>query len=895
MQLLARISSAIIGLLFLISRSVFAHDGFIENMGQVRDQMGEVRTDVRFSLPFSGGLIHLTDHGFTYDLLQSTGSPKTEASTFELNYHRIEVRFENAQLPQWEATQPLHQQHFYLGTNGNFTAQVFDRVVCKNLYSNIDIEFLVTSNGFKYNIIARPGSNLNAVQFSFLGPNDVHMSKAGILGLQTRFGVLEEHIPESFLQNNGTSTTIDARAELSETGTLTFKCPAWDGQSTLVIDPIPHLLWSTYLGGPMLDQVEAIDTDTEGNIYVAGFSQSAVNIATSGSYQGQLVGAINCVLIKYLANGQKEWGTYLGGGQGDRCYAMTYHDPTAIYLAATTFSPGLATVGANQTQINGADDMLIARFDNTGNLLWATYHGGNDHDFPAALATSASGDLYVTGHTRSSNNIASAGAYDLTFTGLENAFLMKFSPWGLPIWGTYIGNDADRTEGIGVDSLGHVYVAGSTSSTTGIAGGTAPFTTYQGERDGFAMSFSADGDYRWGTYLGGASFEDVHSLHVSNTGNTTVVANTESAGLATPNAHQTQMASIDEGLIVQYNANGTLLWATYFGGDGVEYLHNINADADGNLVIAGMSESNGGITSNEAFQPVRVAMYDAFVAEFTANGQFRWGTFFGGEADEQVNALAIDPRHGHIVLGGLTQSNSAMATPNALQISFSGGLHDGFVARICEPILPQLIISQTAVCLGSVIDVEVTNQAAFDTIHWGIFGQGAQVAFQPSLAGPLEFTASVVDTNACPISRSIATNVHPNPEPEITSVGPWLAGVEAEFQTASNYTTYLWAPIPASNPVLFYTPTDEGADSVCVIVTDSVGCEGSACFVFEVDGPNDIPPALSISSDMGPIILRDLLGRVVFEGHFSQAQNLKSGTYLCTWPSGKTIKFVLVD
>jgi hypothetical protein len=109
-------------------------------------------------------------------------------------------------------------------------------------------------------------------------------------------------------------------------------------------------------------------------------------------------------------------------------------------------------------------------------LDWATYHGGTLLDEGLAVATDAAGNVYLAGLTRSAGiHFASAGAHLVAAPGGRNAFLAKFNNAGVRQWATYYGGTGnDFGLSVATDAAGNVYLAGYTSSTTGIS--TVGFT-----------------------------------------------------------------------------------------------------------------------------------------------------------------------------------------------------------------------------------------------------------------------------------------------------------------------------------------------------------------------------------------------------------------------------------
>lgn len=109
--------------------------------------------------------------------------------------------------------------------------------------------------------------------------------------------------------------------------------------------------WGTYLGGDGIDVAQSCAIDPSGNLYVAGYTSSRPDIATSGVHQASYGGGeMDAFLVKFAAGGERLWGTYYGGSGKDQGYACAV-EPTggAVYLAGRTESfENIATPSAHQ-------------------------------------------------------------------------------------------------------------------------------------------------------------------------------------------------------------------------------------------------------------------------------------------------------------------------------------------------------------------------------------------------------------------------------------------------------------------------------------------------------------------------------------------------------------------
>ena len=246
--------------------------------------------------------------------------------------------------------------------------------------------------------------------------------------------------------------------------------------------------WATYFGGNFGDVSTAVTNDLAGNIYITGNTNSTVGIASAG--QTANAGGYEAFLAKFNSSGNKIWSTYLGGNSDDYGLGLDCDDSANIYVAGQTLSTsGLSTVGAYQgTYGGGGQDGLLAKFNNSGTLVWSTYYGGSSEDAIGKVYTAPDGSLYVCGFT-GSTGMATIDGPQPTFGGYYDGFISRFSNAGTLVWGSYIGGvDVDQAAGICGDAFGNFFVTGATTSATGIATSSAWQGAFGGgDYDGFLL------------------------------------------------------------------------------------------------------------------------------------------------------------------------------------------------------------------------------------------------------------------------------------------------------------------------------------------------------------------------------------------------------------------------
>lgn len=772
--------------------------------------------------------VHLRNGGFTYQFFAGLASEYEGATRYAV--HRIDVDLVGASSDPTVITDKSRSSaRFYMPHAWGVQADLVDEVLYKDVHEGVDVRFGMQQGRFKYDILCRDAEAMAKVRLRYSGSTTTPVvGESGGVVIGTRFGEVVEHIPLSLLCNEGVckEVTVIVRPTLLP-GEFQFELQGeWPEGNTLVIDPMPEQLWSTYTGGPGYDQNTRVAVDEDGNLWLAGHTDSFENIATSGAHQTELLGFQNCFLQRYTTDGELIQGTYFGGELAERCYAMVLEPGTGnVYLGGGAFSPGLATPGAYQEQIASVDDALLVKFSPSGELLWSTYYGGPGHDLIAAMTMDASGDLLMTGHTRSAVGVATD---QTTLEGVENVLVAKFTPDGQRVWGSYLGATVDEGWGIGVDGDGQVYVCGTTASFVNISTPGAHQVQNGGGRDAFLARYSSEGELLWSTYHGGPGDDACQALVVSDDGTVVIVGSTASAtGIASSNAAQGLPGSENDGFLARFTPAGERIWGTYLGGEQLEEFTAMVEEPDGGLLLCGWSQSLNGVTTPNAFQRFPAGEFDALILRCSANGALDWGTYLGGPLSEYAYDLARDPASGHVVVIGITRSESGVSAPDATYPDFLGGLYDGFMARFCVPPTPTIAVIDGVVLCGAG-PFQFAIDGSYDEIAWNVGGSASELEWEPQAPGSYVVYADVVGQGGCPgTSDTLLVTVVAD------AFIPELVLVADPAEAACTGTEILVSVQPAFSPALWWNGST--GPSTSLVLSDTLPFAASIT-VFNAEG-----------------------------------------------------------
>lgn len=364
------------------------------------------------------------------------------------------------------------------------------------------------------------------------------------------------------------------------------------------------------------------------------------------------------------------WSGSLGGTQYDEVRAAAADPDGNLILVGTSFSSGWVA-GGHDTTWGGDGDAFVVKISPEGAPLWSTYLGGTLDDGAAGVAVDADGNIYVAGWTRSTGWIS--GGYDTTYAGFGDGFVVKLSPTGAYLWGTYVGgSDWDAISAIALDENGNIYVAGTTSSSGWIRGGFD--SSYNGGTfDAFAAKLTTTGQFVWSTYLGGSQRDYAFALAFAE-GAVYVAGRTSSPDWMVAGEDLTYGGSYD-GFLVRLSSTGQRVWSTYLGGSAEDAALAVAASQNA-IYVAGRTASSDWSSQSPLIGPQ--GSQDAFILAMRPDGQTLWYTYLGGTGDDSATSAAVG-NDGTILAGGQT---ALVDWAGGRILGSSGGGSEGILLRL---------------------------------------------------------------------------------------------------------------------------------------------------------------------------------------------------------------------
>ena len=194
------------------------------------------------------------------------------------------------------------------------------------------------------------------------------------------------------------------------------------------------LVYATFAGGAGEDHGLAIAIDAQGGAYATGSTASADFPATAGAYDTVYGGGADGFATKLAPSGQLAYSTFLGGAVFDQGSGIGVDGQGRASVVGYTGSVDYpTTAGAHDTVYGGGADGFATTVAASGDqLAFSTFLGGSAGDRAHAVAIDGQGSGYVTGYTSSTDYPTTAGAYDTTHTGNNEAVVTKLAALEVP-------------------------------------------------------------------------------------------------------------------------------------------------------------------------------------------------------------------------------------------------------------------------------------------------------------------------------------------------------------------------------------------------------------------------------------------------------------------------------
>ncbi len=500
-------------------------------------------------------------------------SRSTNNPVLLLHSHIYQVEFLNSS-EQVEITgdKPLDTyNNYFIGndsTKWRSHCKVYQAIVYKNIYPNIDLRYYTENDQLKYDLVVHPGGNPDNIILKYKGADKLGV-KNGQITIHTSVGDVLEMIPRTYAFSAKGNKDVECVYKLGPDQTVRFKITNYSPESTLIIDPT--LVFSSFTGSHSDNWGYTATYDESGNFYSGSITLNSEPINNGnlfpyspGAYQTKFMGGngtddggyqYDITIMKFSSNGvNRLYATYLGGNGNEQPHSLVADQAGNLVIAGRTSSTNFPSVvtGGGKDLNKGGYDIILVKLNAAGTgLIGSRIIGGSANDgvniapkysrniVPmgqnslrlnygddgrSEVILDNTGNVYLASCTSSSNFPVSANAFQKNSGGMQDGVFIKTSPdLGTILASSYLGgNKDDAAFALALDPLtGNVFIAGGTSSGNfpGTGNGPVISSSNKGGIDGFLSIVSKDGGTLIKTsYMGTSGTEVLYGVQFDSKG-----------------------------------------------------------------------------------------------------------------------------------------------------------------------------------------------------------------------------------------------------------------------------------------------------------------------------------------------------------------------------------------
>jgi len=647
----------------------------------------------------------------------------------------LELRFAGANpTPRMEAEeQRTGVSNYFIGrdpNNWHTGVPQFSKVRYRNVYPGIDVVFYGNASELEYDFVVRPGADPGKIRLAFDGADAITADTSGDLVVKIGGAELRSRKPRIYQKSAAGDQLVNGRYAVLGKRSAGFVMDGYDRTRLLVVDPV--LSYASFLGGEGADVANGIAMDAQGNIYLAGSTNSS-QFPTKAAFNPGLSNATNVAFIaKFNPAAASEnsliYSTYLGGNISDEAFGIALDANSNVYVTGRTFSTNYPLKNAFQTAFSTATNCT----DSAGNpatcihafvtelaangksLIYSSNLGGTNQDEAFAIGVDAAGNAYITGQTFSTDFPTAGSPYQSSQKGSNDAgdaFLSVVTAGGTSLsYSTYFGgSNADVAVAIAVSPSGMAYITGTTgSSDLPTTSNALQAKASGGPGDSFVAVFNAKtggtGSLTYSSYLGGVDGTTLaNGIAVDAAGviYITGATNADDYPVSSGAFSNKYSGSLSAGgiagvgdvfitkLDTTASGSGQLVYSTFFGGALDDEGFGIAVDSAGRITVAGQTDSLALPVTGDAFQRFNAGPSptgQGFIARFdpskSGKASLLYSTYLGGNQNDELLGVAVDTTGNIVAAAGSVQSSNPPITISALQKSYGGGASNAYVVEL---------------------------------------------------------------------------------------------------------------------------------------------------------------------------------------------------------------------
>jgi hypothetical protein len=335
----------------------------------------------------------------------------------------------------------------------------------------------------------------------------------------------------------------------------------------------------------------------------------------------------------------KLWDKDYGGSLGDFLGGIVSNPDGTYLLSGQSYS----NISGDKTENSrGSYNYWIIKIDQDGNKLWDRTYGGNVMDFFGSTISTSDGGYLLGGYTNSGQ------AYDKTepSRGEYDYWVVKVDANGNKLWDKTLGGSGYDAGGGVLQTLDGGYLVWGQSPSP--ASGDKSENSF-GDVDVWIVKLNANGQKLWDKTIGGNNYDDCNVIRQTSDGGYILAGNSTStiSGFKSENCRGEM-----DFWVLKVDANFQKVWDKTIGGSNNDFLRSMTLTSDGNILLAGRSESPASYEKSENAR----GYWDYWVVKLDQNGNKVWDKTIGGADLWEDCFPVIEASDGNYLVAGQSAS-----------------------------------------------------------------------------------------------------------------------------------------------------------------------------------------------------------------------------------------------
>ncbi len=264
---------------------------------------------------------------------------------------------------------------------------------------------------------------------------------------------------------------------------------------------------------------------------------------------------------------------------------------------------------------------------------WSKRFGDGANQVARSVTFDPSGNAILVGWMEGTVDF---GGGPLAAVGSFDAYIAKFDPSGAHLWSKRFGDSGQQQIfSVATDAAGDIAVIGIFNGNIDLGGGN--LASASSNTDVFVGMFDANGTHLWSKSFGDIANDDCRSVAFDPSGN--VIIGGFELGTIDFGGGPLVSAGAQDAYVAKFDATGTHLWSTLWGGSSDQGVQGVTTDSSGNIVLVGWFGGNLDLGGGPM---VSAGGLDAFVARIDPSGAFQWNQNFGDTSDQKAVFVGTD-------------------------------------------------------------------------------------------------------------------------------------------------------------------------------------------------------------------------------------------------------------